>query len=896
MSNDDLSRPPDNRSFERKVRRAKWAFVFEQLWLRVWVLLAIMGLFVLVSFAGLWPRLGQAVHIGLLAVFGLALLAWLVYAARITWPSRESAIRRIERVSGVPHRPASSYEDTLTASAHDPATASIWRAHRERMAALLSRLKAGTPHPRTDRFDPFAVRALLILFVVLLTALAGDRALDHIRAAFRIASLTGLAEARLDAWVTPPAYTGRPPMMLADGANPVARSASPAASGAPAEVPERSVVIVRSSGIGAARLALEITSAAQAPVRLEAETRSGPNDVQELRYELQRSATIRALGGTTELARWQLEVIPDSAPMIALTRPPEQTPRGSMKLTYRAEDDYGLASARVKLEKVKPAPADPSKAWAHPEPPKGPRPPLRRLPALDLRLPQANAKEAQAHTYIEFASHPWAGLKVIMTLEAADVAGQVGRSGSIEMVLPERRFTKPLARAVVEQRRKLLDDPRFRGQVMRALDALTLEPETSIDDIRVYLGLRSAYHRLAHDRSGAGMTSVIEQLWHIALRIEDGSLSDAERALRDAQERLAKALESGASDEEIERLMQELRHALDDYMKQLARESEGGEPLPEGQNQDNQVLGQQDLERMMRNIEEMAKNGSREQAQQLLSEMRDLMERMQSGRMSEAEAQHNRQMMEMLDELGDMVGDQQQLMDDTFSERRQPGEQQGQRPPPGTKGMGGEARKGEQGDAPQGPNRGQRAQRGQGQRGQRGQGQQGELGQGDDLGQMQSQGQGRAQQLSERQRELRERLSRLQREMRDKRAGSADGLDQAREAMEGAAEALERGDLEQATEEQARALDQMRQGAQSMAQEMLRNMPQRYGQSGDAPRDPLGRPQRSQGPDLGTSVKVPDEIDIQRAREILEELRRRLGEATRPTGELDYLERLLRRF
>lgn len=77
---------------------------------------------------------------------------------------------------------------------------------------------------------------------------------------------------------------------------------------------------------------------------------------------------------------------------------------------------------------------------------------------------------------------------------------------------------------------------------------------------------------------------------------------------------------------------------------------------------------------------------------------------------------------------------------------------------------------------------------------------------------------------------------------------------------------------------------------------MMQNMPQRYGQNGDAPRDPLGRPQRSQGPDQGTSVKVPDEIDMQRARQILEELRRRLGEAQRPPSELDYIERLLQRF
>ena len=83
-----------------------------------------------------------------------------------------------------------------------------------------------------------------------------------------------------------------------------------------------------------------------------------------------------------------------------------------------------------------------------------------------------------------------------------------------------------------------------------------------------------------------------------------------------------------------------------------------------------------------------------------------------------------------------------------------------------------------------------------------------------------------------------------------------------------------------------------------MAEQMLRQMPSRFGHgpTDDAPRDPLGRPQRTEGPDPGTSVKVPDEIDVQRAREILEELRRRLGEPARPMLELDYIERLLRRF
>ena len=47
------------------------------------------------------------------------------------------------------------------------------------------------------------------------------------------------------------------------------------------------------------------------------------------------------------------------------------------------------------------------------------------------------------------------------------------------------------------------------------------------------------------------------------------------------------------------------------------------------------------------------------------------------------------------------------------------------------------------------------------------------------------------------------------------------------------------------------------------------------------------------GPDCGNSVKVPDEIDVQRARQILEAIRKRLGNALSPQIERDYLERLL---
>jgi hypothetical protein len=123
-------------------------------------------------------------------------------------------------------------------------------------------------------------------------------------------------------------------------------------------------------------------------------------------------------------------------------------------------------------------------------------------------------------------------------------------------------------------------------------------------------------------------------------------------------------------------------------------------------------------------------------------------------------------------------------------------------------------------------------------------------------------------------------------------------LGQAGDAMGKAGDALGRGEAGTAVESQGQALDALRQGADGLARQMASRGRGGGFRSGSGPQneDPLGRPQRTNGPDLGTSVKVPDEIDTQRAREILDQIRKRLGETARPEMELQYLERLLDRF
>ena len=131
-----------------------------------------------------------------------------------------------------------------------------------------------------------------------------------------------------------------------------------------------------------------------------------------------------------------------------------------------------------------------------------------------------------------------------------------------------------------------------------------------------------------------------------------------------------------------------------------------------------------------------------------------------------------------------------------------------------------------------------------------------------------------------------------------------DGLGQADSAMGDAGNSLGEGNADAAVDSQGKALEALRKGAQSLAEAMQQGDGEGQGdgpgtrlgrqQSGGNQTDPLGRPLhgREFGDDF--TVKIPGEIDVQRARRILEELRRRLGDPQRPQLELDYLERLLK--
>lgn len=538
------------------LRRATHAIAWERAWPHLARLLTVVGLFLVVSWAGLWlavPFVARA--IGLLVFAGIAIAA-LFPLIRFRWPSREEALSRLDRGSGIRHRPATTLTDTLTS--RDPVAQALWQAQRERTLASIKRIRAGLPHPRLALHDPWALRALVMVLLVATFFAAGDERAMRLGAAFDWNGVLAPANVRVDAWVTPPLYTGKPPVILS-AAN---KEAAALPASGPLAVPAGSTLIVRSSG-GSLDV---VTSGGLKEV---APTEATPKGTNEKHFAITGDGTahVRAPSGQPQ---WAFKATPDRAPTIAFAKDPERQARGALQLSYKIEDDYGVTGAEAQIG-LRPAEAkdsgkDGSKDAARP---------LFQPPQFPLVLPNARTRNGVGQTVKDLSEDPYAGADVTLTLTAKDEVGNEARSEPFNMRLPERLFTNSLARALIEQRRILALDANKNSDVYAALDALMIAPELFTPDAGCYLGLRSLALQLEAARTDDALRNVVASMWAFAVTIEDdGVAGSVNAALRSAQDALKRALERGASEDEIRVLTQKLREAMAGKVRDLARRAE----------------------------------------------------------------------------------------------------------------------------------------------------------------------------------------------------------------------------------------------------------------------------------------------------------------------------------
>src|SRR6185312_15471375 len=172
------------------------------------------------------------------------------------------------------------------------------------------------------------------------------------------------------------------------------------------------------------------------------------------------------------------------------------------QMSYKLEDDYGVTEARAQFvarngDAVKESGREVSKDSSE----KAAARPLFEPPQFPLVLPNARTRNGLGQTVKDLSEDPYAGADVTLTLTAKDEAGNEGKSEPFNMRLPERLFTKPLARALIEQRRVLALDANQNTQVFTALDALMIAPELFTPEAGHYLGLYSVSRQLEAART-----------------------------------------------------------------------------------------------------------------------------------------------------------------------------------------------------------------------------------------------------------------------------------------------------------------------------------------------------------------------------------------------------------
>lgn len=834
MSPNDKSQQAEiSGQLARKRFVTKLVVLSEDILARLVAPLSFAGLFAALAWLGIFRAL--PVWLRLPLSFMLIFLFFLSFAQlyRLRLRSDDEIDAELESRNGLTHQPLKVQSDTLS-NDENPVSKALWQTHKRRMAERLIGLKVGAPKVDVTKVDQYGLRAIPALLLAVSIAFLPSNYSGQLADAFRLGSSSTDAgqDLRIDAWITPPAYTNRAPVFLKAG---VPRT------GVDIEVPSGSILTIRSSGEGVSSVALKSVAGEDLTLDPVASAEAaGVSPSLNAQATLSESSFL-----TAGDAIWNILVTPDEPPTIAFQKKPTGTVNGALEIAFTAKDDWGVVKAYAEIVPL----SQPQAAISLFEPPE-----------FSLSFSRQNPKDIKATSSKDLSEHPLAGKPVSIRLVAVDGAGQLGRSPPQQIILPGKNFNDPLAASIVEQRQIFSLDVNKLSKALDYNEAIGLRADETIDKLSHYLLLQSVRGRMQLARNSEDLYDAADYLWNVALEIEDAGLTDAQRRLKDAQQNLADALERGASNEEIAKLTQELRDAMNALMQELAQRGQNQQAQPNQSSQN--VLRQRDLENMMAQIENLAKSGDREAAQQLMNELQRMLNNLQMAQPRGNQQQNGQQSQadQQIEKLGEILQKQQRLMDETFKldqqlRQQEENEQFGQQSPEGQP----DENEGDQSDKQPSAQA------------------------------LRDQLKG----LKEQQDALANDLKALQDSLSEMGIDPQEGFGKAQREMRGAGEQLGKTDGQRAGEHQGEALSALRKGAQQMMQQMMQNMQgQQSGQveQGQANRDPLGR---DNGRSLSQEYNIPDEMDVQRAREILNAIGEKLGRGELSETERLYLERLL---
>ncbi len=813
------------------------ALLWERLWSRLWVPTALAGVFIAVTLTDVLPSLAFVLHV-LVVLASAGAIGYVAYRMLrgFKWPTRGEARARLEKTSPVSHRPLTTVEDSLAGNVSS-LQKSIWDLHQRKARTDIDRLRATAPSPGIANQDHFALRAAVVLglFVTIAGGWSdlGDRFWRGVLPVFGASG--ALTSAKV--WITPPAYTGQSPVYI--------------------EIPAADRMTMPTTldiRAGSKVLAVVTGTPRKASIAMDddiMEMEKLADESQRGEFDLPKGDHLELRQGGSVIAGWDVNWIPDQLPLVAFIEAPSEANRWRLKIDYRASDDYGLEQASALITR-----ADDGAGTAEPM-------------EVPLSIPPFAPKSVVHSAIADLASHPWAGLKVKIQLAVTDAAGQRGLSDTMTGQLPERTFKHPVSKELAKWRKPLMENPETATEpAAKSIADILTKPESFGGDPMVHLSLSTAKYRLQNESVEDVSETVPDLLWQTAVRIEDGSLAVAEQRLMEAEEALREAMERGASADEINQLVDDLQDALADYTRAMA------ENAPEDQSEFGTAdsVAEQDITAMMEQVREMSDLGAEEAAQQALAQLEDLLKELRNQpAANEGPSPEVQEAREVMEEMRKLAAEQSAQLDQNFEKTRQQALQEQQRR---------EQQQGQQ-------NRGSRSQQDQ-----------------QDQANNHAEGARAAgRQASDQQDALRQQLANLMSRMSKITGETPESLQEADKAMSEASNALRRGAFEAGVEGQGRATSKLEEGVEEATDMLLKALFEKgFGGMTD-----VAGAQRQFGPlgprggrNTGDNIDVPTEPDTQgmsqRVRLILEEIRARASDRTRPEDEQDYLRRLMKQF
>nr|WP_230975391.1 DUF4175 family protein [Acetobacter garciniae] len=911
-------------------QRAGLVLRVEYLWPALLPPAALLGLYCLAGLLRLPQHLPDSARLVLL-VGWLGLCGWRLRAGlrQVAHPTPTAIDRRIEQASGLANAPLSTLADR-PAPSPDARTAFLWQAHQQRVLASLGRLRTGWPHLLPRGRLARATGAALLAALLVTGGLAGSSAPGRILAAF----IPGRDDPdvplpRVEAWITTPAYTPDAPVFLNTGGD---GASAPAGTVPLPQVPQGSRLTAIVSGIATPPVLRErggLVLDQRSMQQLDAHS-------WRLNATLAHGGTVRLAGRGRTLALWPVTVLPDAQPSVKWG-PNPGAPKGEWRtrLPYEASHAYGLSALTIEMRL-----AHPARGMTD-----------TRVLSLPVTL-AGHPHSIKGMLTPDLSEDPWAGMEVTGRIVAQSLSGRRAESTPATFSLGARVFHSPLARAILDVRRRFALGQENRADTASDLEALGDAPGPIHDHSGMFLNLAAVIAMLDNSLTDphTALVGATNMLWDLALDIEDrrdGDEASAQASLdvRAAQaavaQQLARLRASGAQDQnaktELDNRLQALREAISRKMQALAdaalRNHTAIPDLP-----GFSAAGNKAFSNLMKQLQSDAANGHSEDALKRLQDMENATERMRNATPQDLAALA-RQMLaqqkaqEQMAAATDLAARQTGLLDHAQSRLDERLRAQAHRQNDLADDGDGEAsnytsmptsellrqlglpvpQENEQANTPPAPPPPM-----------------------PDPAKAEAQANARRGERAT-QHALERATEELQNEFKALTGKTPTAYDDARTHMRDARKALADGDDAAAATAEEKALEDLRKGQQQMREAMKGNgqnstpsflpsfgSPSEDSSSGSggseqgengsgqptdesdgaddhdptsAKRDPLGR-KLGEGSDQSPddSTHIPDTVTRQRAREIEQELRRRDSDRTRPQQELDYLDRLLKPF